>query len=159
VLKTLGGWEDGAGSESAFFEGREQNATWRLEGVSRAEMARRLGRSSSTVNRELAHDAVGEAAIAVSEDDRTQRCRVVALDRQHDAIGALIDQAVRGLAAGQRRFRCSRERGGRQQGEQRRSGRDRSRHRKPFGQPLSSPHAHRSALQDGCSRCKWRLWG
>jgi transposase, IS30 family len=36
------------------FEEREQIAIWRLEGVSQAAMARRLGRSSSTVNRELA---------------------------------------------------------------------------------------------------------
>jgi IS30 family transposase len=33
------------------FEEREQIAVWRLEGVSQAEMARRLGRSSSTINR------------------------------------------------------------------------------------------------------------
>lgn len=38
------------------FEEREQIAIWRLEGVSQAEMARRLGRSSSTVNRELARN-------------------------------------------------------------------------------------------------------
>ena len=35
-------------------EEREQIAVWRLEGGSQAEMARRLGRSSSTVKRELA---------------------------------------------------------------------------------------------------------
>jgi IS30 family transposase len=38
------------------FEEREQMAIWQLEGVSQAEMARRLGRSSSTVNRELARN-------------------------------------------------------------------------------------------------------
>ena len=38
------------------FEEREQIAIWRREGVSQAEMARRLGRSSSTVNRELARN-------------------------------------------------------------------------------------------------------
>jgi IS30 family transposase len=39
------------------FEERQQIAIWRLEGVSRAQMARRPGRSSSTVNRELAQPA------------------------------------------------------------------------------------------------------
>lgn len=38
------------------FEEREQIAIWRLERVSQAEMARRLGRSSSTINRELARN-------------------------------------------------------------------------------------------------------
>ena len=38
------------------FEEREQIAIWRLEGGSQAEMARRPGRSSSTVNRELARN-------------------------------------------------------------------------------------------------------
>ena len=38
------------------FEEREQIAIWRLEAVSQAEMARRLHRSSSTINRELARN-------------------------------------------------------------------------------------------------------
>ena len=38
------------------FEEPEQIAIWWLEGVSQAEMARRLGRSSSTINRELARN-------------------------------------------------------------------------------------------------------
>ena len=38
------------------FEEREQVAIWRLEGVSQAEMARRLGRPLSTINRELARN-------------------------------------------------------------------------------------------------------
>ena len=38
------------------FEEREQIAIWRLEGVSQAEVARRLGRSSSTINRKLARN-------------------------------------------------------------------------------------------------------
>ena len=37
-------------------EEREQIAVWRPEGISQAEMARRLGRSSSTGNRELARN-------------------------------------------------------------------------------------------------------
>jgi len=44
------------------FEEREQIAIWRLEGVSQAEMARRLGRSSSTVNRELARNRLPSGA-------------------------------------------------------------------------------------------------
>jgi IS30 family transposase len=35
------------------FEEREQIAAWRLEGISEAEMGRRLGRSSVTINREI----------------------------------------------------------------------------------------------------------
>jgi IS30 family transposase len=46
------------------FEEREQIAIWRLEGVSQAEMARRLGRSSSTINRELARNRLPRAAIS-----------------------------------------------------------------------------------------------
>jgi IS30 family transposase len=38
------------------FAEREEIAIWRLEGVSQAAMARRLGRSSSTVDRELARN-------------------------------------------------------------------------------------------------------
>ena len=38
------------------FEDREQIAIWRLEGVGRAEVVLRLGRWSSTINRELARN-------------------------------------------------------------------------------------------------------
>ena len=38
------------------FEEHEQISIWRLEGASQAAMARRLGRSSSTINRELARN-------------------------------------------------------------------------------------------------------
>ena len=38
------------------FEEREQIVVWRLEGLSQTAMARRVGRSSSTINRELARN-------------------------------------------------------------------------------------------------------
>jgi IS30 family transposase len=45
------------------FEEREQIASWRLEGVSQAEVARRLGRSSSTINRELARNRLPSGGV------------------------------------------------------------------------------------------------
>jgi transposase, IS30 family len=52
------------------FEEREQIAICRLEGVSQAEMARRLGRSSSTVNRELARNRLPAGGYQPSFADR-----------------------------------------------------------------------------------------
>jgi IS30 family transposase len=57
------------------FEEREQIAIWRLERVSQAEMARRLGRSLSTIDRELARNRLPSDGYQLSVAARSSLAR------------------------------------------------------------------------------------
>jgi transcriptional regulator with XRE-family HTH domain len=63
------------------FEEREQIGIWRLEGASQAEMARRLGLSSSTVNRELARNRLPSVSYQPSFAEGSYLARRERLER------------------------------------------------------------------------------
>ncbi len=81
------------------FEEREQIAIWRLEGVSQAEMARRLGRSSSTVNRELARNRLPSGGYQPSFAEGSylvRRERLALLERDERLERFVIDRLTEG---------------------------------------------------------------
>lgn len=81
------------------FEEREQIAIWRLEGVSQAEMARRLGRSSSTVNRELARNRLPSGGYQPSFAEGSylaRRERLALLERDERLERFVIDRLNEG---------------------------------------------------------------
>ena len=81
------------------FEEREQIAIWRLEGVSQAEMARRLGRSSSTVNRELARNRLPSGGYQPSFAEGSylaRRERLALLERDERLERFVIDRLSEG---------------------------------------------------------------
>mgnify|MGYP001822550132 CR=1 FL=1 len=81
------------------FEEREQIAIWRLEGVSQAEMARRLGRSSSTVNRELARNRLPSGGYQPSFAEGSylaRRERLALLERDEQLERFVIDRLTEG---------------------------------------------------------------
>jgi len=81
------------------FEEREQIAIWRLEGVSQAEMARRLARSSSTVNRELARNRLPSGAYQPSFAEGSylaRRERLALLERDERLERFVIDRLSEG---------------------------------------------------------------
>ena len=81
------------------FEEREQVAIWRLEGLSQAEMARRLGRSSSTVNRELARNRLPSGGYQPSFAEGwylARRERLALLERDERLERFVIDRLTEG---------------------------------------------------------------
>ncbi len=81
------------------FEEREQVAIWRLEGVSQAEMARRLGRSSSTINRELARNRLPSGGYQPSFAEGSylvRRERLALLERDERLERFVIDRLTEG---------------------------------------------------------------
>jgi transposase, IS30 family len=83
------------------FEEREQIAIWRLEGVSQAAMARRLGRSSSTVNRELARNRLpsgGYQPIFAEGSYLARRERLALLERDERLERFVVDRLIEGWA-------------------------------------------------------------
>ena len=81
------------------FEEREQIAIWRLEGVSQAEMARRLGRSSSTVNRELARNRLPSGGYQPSFAEGSylaRRERLALLERDERLERFVVDRLTEG---------------------------------------------------------------
>ena len=81
------------------FEEREQIAIWRLEGVIQAEMARRLGRSSSTVNRELARNRLPSGGYQPSFAEGSylaRRERLALLERDERLERFVIDRLTEG---------------------------------------------------------------
>ncbi len=81
------------------FEEREQIAIWRLEGVSQAEMARRLGRSSSTVNRELARNRLPSGGYQPSFAEGSylaRRERLALLERDERLERFVVDRLAEG---------------------------------------------------------------
>ena len=81
------------------FEEREQIAIWRLEGVSQAEMARRLGRSSSTINRELARNRLPSGGYQPSFAEGSylaRRERAALLERDERLERFVIDRLTEG---------------------------------------------------------------
>jgi transposase, IS30 family len=83
------------------FEEREQIAIWRLEGVSQAEMARRLGRSSSTVNRELARNRLPSGGYQPSFAEGSylaRRERLALLERDERLERFVVDRLTEGWA-------------------------------------------------------------
>ncbi len=83
------------------FEEREQIAVWRLEGVSQAEMARRLGRSSSTINRELARNRLPSGGYLPSFAEGSylvRRERLALLERDERLERFVIDRLTEGWA-------------------------------------------------------------
>jgi len=81
------------------FEEREQIAIWRLEGVSQAEMARRLGRSSSTVNRELSRNRLPSGGYQPSFAEGSylaRRERLALLERDERLERFVIDRLNEG---------------------------------------------------------------
>ncbi len=83
------------------FEEREQIAIWRLEGVSQAEMARRLGRSSSTINRELARNRLPSGGYQPSFAEGSylaRRERLALLERDERLERFVVDRLTEGWA-------------------------------------------------------------
>ena len=83
------------------FEEREHVAVWRLEGVSQAEMARRLGRSSSTVNRELARNRLLSGSYQPSFAKGSylaRRERLALLERDERLKRFVVDRLTEGWA-------------------------------------------------------------
>jgi IS30 family transposase len=81
------------------FEEREQIAIWRLEGVSQAEMARRLGRSSSTINRELARNRLPSGGYQPSFAEGSylaRRERLALLERDERLERFVVDRLTEG---------------------------------------------------------------
>jgi IS30 family transposase len=81
------------------FEEREQIGIWRLEGVSQAEMARRLGRSSSTVNRELARNRLPSGGYQPSFAEGSylvRRERRALLERDEQLERFVVDRLAEG---------------------------------------------------------------
>ena len=81
------------------FEEREQIAIWRLEGVSQAEMARRLGRSSSTINRELTRNRLpsgGYQPSFAAGSYLARRERAALLERDERLERFVIDRLTEG---------------------------------------------------------------
>ena len=81
------------------FEDREQIASWRLEGVSRAEVVLRLGRSSSTINRELARHRLpsGGYQPSFAAGSYLARCRRLALlERDERLQRFVVDRLTEG---------------------------------------------------------------
>ena len=81
------------------FEEREQIGIWRLEGVSQAEMARRLGRSSSTINRELARNRLPSGGYQPSFAEGSylaRRERLALLERDERLERFVIDRLNEG---------------------------------------------------------------
>jgi transposase, IS30 family len=81
------------------FEEREQIAIWRLEGVSQAEMARRLGRSSSTINRELARNRLPSGGYQPSFAEGSylaRRERLALLERVERLERFVVDRLTEG---------------------------------------------------------------
>ena len=81
------------------FEEREQIAVWRLEGVSQAEMARRLGRSSSTINRELARNRLPSGGYQPSFAEGSylaRRERLALLERDERLERFVVDRLAEG---------------------------------------------------------------
>ena len=81
------------------FEEREQIAIWPLEGVSQAAMARRLGRSSSTINRELARNRLpsGGYQPSFAEGSYLARCeRLGLLERDERLERFVIERLTEG---------------------------------------------------------------
>jgi IS30 family transposase len=81
------------------FEGRERIAIWRLQGVSQAEMARRLGRSSSTVNRELARNRLPSGGYQPSFAEGSylsRRERLALLERDERLERFVVDRLAEG---------------------------------------------------------------
>ena len=81
------------------FEEREQIASWRLEGVSRAEVVLRLGRSSSTINRELARHRLpsGGYQPSFAAGSYLARCRRLALlERDERLQRFVVDRLTEG---------------------------------------------------------------
>jgi transposase, IS30 family len=100
VLKTLGGLKDGRRPiPASVVRGREQIAIWRLEGVSQAEMARRLGRSSSTINRELARNRLPSGGYQPSFAEGSylaRRERLALLERDERLERFVVDRLTEG---------------------------------------------------------------
>ncbi|NJM54989.1 MAG: IS30 family transposase [Verrucomicrobiae bacterium] len=83
------------------FEEREQIAIWRLEGVSQAEIARRLGRSSSTINRELARNRLPSGGYQPSFAEGSylvRRERLALLERDERLERFVVDRLTEGWA-------------------------------------------------------------
>ena len=81
------------------FEERERIAIWRLEGVSQAEMTRRLGRSSSTVNRELALNRLpsgGDQPSFAEGSYLARRERLALLERDEQLERFVVDRLTEG---------------------------------------------------------------
>ena len=81
------------------FEEREQIAIWRLEGVTQAEMARRLGRSSSTVNRELGRNRLpsgGYQPSYAAGSYLARRERAALLERDERLERFVVDRLTEG---------------------------------------------------------------
>jgi transposase, IS30 family len=81
------------------FEEREQIAIWRLEGVSQAEVARRLGRSSSTMNRELARNRLPSGGYQPSFAEGSylaRRERLALLERDERLERFVVDRLTEG---------------------------------------------------------------
>jgi IS30 family transposase len=84
-----------------WFEEREQVAIRRLEGVSQAEMARRLGRSSSTINHELARKGLplgGYQRRFAEGSYLARRERLALLERDERLARFVVDRLTEGLA-------------------------------------------------------------
>ena len=81
------------------FEERERIGIWRLEGASQAEMARRLGRSSSTINRELARNRLPSGGYQPSFAEGSylaRRERLALLERDERLERFVIDRLNEG---------------------------------------------------------------
>ena len=81
------------------FEEREQIAIWRLEAVSQAEMARRLHRSSSTINRELARNRLPSGGYQPSFAEGSylvRRERAALLERDERLERFVVDRLTEG---------------------------------------------------------------
>ena len=81
------------------FEEREQIAVWRLEGVSQAAMARRLGRWSSTINRELARNRLPSGGYQPSFAEGSylaRRERAAVLERDERLERFVVDRLTEG---------------------------------------------------------------
>jgi IS30 family transposase len=81
------------------FEEREQIGIWRLERVSQAEMARRLGRSSSTINRELARNRLPSGGYQPSFAEGSylaRRERLALLERDERLERFVVDRLAEG---------------------------------------------------------------
>ena len=81
------------------FEEREQIAIWRLEAVSQAEIARRLHRSSSTINRELARNRLPSGGYQPSFAEGSylvRRERAALLERDERLERFVVDRLTEG---------------------------------------------------------------